>query len=99
MTSRRLDDEYRGRSQYHGFVHFLTPDGEHFRAQCDARYSRERWQGVLNLNGLARRVEQGDVCRISAEPLGELRVIIMEETGTRRWEFIALVKPDPYESL
>jgi hypothetical protein len=75
------------------------PDGEHFRAQCDARYTRERWQGVLNLAGLDRRLEQGDVCRLSAEPLGELRVIILDQVGSHRYEFIALVKPDPFESL
>ncbi len=99
MTGRRLEDEGRSRTNYHGFVNFLMPDGEHLRAHCDARYSHERWQGVVNLTGLDRRLEQGDVCRLSAEPLGELRVIILEETGTRRYEFIALVKPDPFESL
>jgi hypothetical protein len=99
MANRRLGDESRGRTNYHGFVHFLMPDGEHLRVQCDARYARERWQGSVNLAGLERRLEQGDVCRIAAEPLGELRVIIVEEVGTRRYEFIALVKPDPFEAL
>ncbi len=99
MTGRTLGDESWGRTSYRGFVHFLMPDGEHVRAQCDARYTHERWQGVVSLAGLDRRLEQGDVCRLSAEPLGELRVIILEQVSTHRYGFIGLVKPDPFESL
>jgi hypothetical protein len=87
------------RTHYNGQVNFLMPDGEHFRARCEAHFRRERWQGVLNLQGLDRGLEQGDVCRISADPFGELRVIILEKVGTSRYEFVAMVKPDPFESL
>ncbi len=75
------------------------PDGEHFVARCEARFTRERWQGVVNLQGLDRRLEQGDVCKMTAAPLGELRIIILEKVSSYRYEFIALVKPDPFESL
>jgi hypothetical protein len=34
-----------------------------------------------------------------AERLGDLRIIILDKVGTHRYEFIALVKPDPYEAL
>lgn len=87
------------RTHFHGPVNFLMPDGGHFMAQCEAHYTRERWQGVLSLARFERGLEQGDVCRVSAEPLGELRVIILDRVGTARYEFIALVRPDPFESL
>src|SRR5690242_16412148 len=99
MTNRRLTDEGYGRAQFRGSASFLMPDGEHFRAQCEAHFTRERWRGVLNLRGLDRSLEQGDVCRLSAEPLGDLRIIILDKVGTARYEFIALVQPDPFESL
>jgi hypothetical protein len=99
MTQRRLSDEGYARAQFRGPVDFLLPDGEHLVAPCVARFTRERWQGVLNLRGLERLPEQGDVCRLSAERLGDLRIIILDKVGTFRYEFIALVKPDPFESL
>ena len=99
MTSARLSGEGYGRQQFRGQVDFLMPDGEHFKARCDAHFTRERWRGVLNLQGLERPLEQGDVCRIAAKPLGDLRIIILDKVGSFRYEFIALVKPDPYEAL
>ncbi len=99
MTERTLADEGYGRAQFRGAVDFLLPDGEHLVAQCQARFTGERWQGVLDLRGLERPPEQGDVCRLSAQPLGELRIIILDKVGSFRYEFIALVKPDPFESL
>jgi hypothetical protein len=99
MTGRRLGEEGSPRTRYHGPADFLMPDGEHFVAQCEARYARERWQGVVNLQGFDRGLERGDVCRLSADQLGELRIIILDKTGSFRYEFIALVKPDPFESL
>jgi len=99
MTQRRLADEGYGRAQFRGKADFLMPDGDHFIAPCVARFTRERWQGVIDLRGLDRSLEQGDVCKLSAEPLGDLRIIILERVATSRYEFIALVKPDPFESL
>jgi hypothetical protein len=87
------------RTHYNGMVDFLMPDGTHFVARCEAYFRRERWQGVINLQGVERGLEQGDVCKVSADALGELRVIIIEQVGSFRYEFIALVTPDPFESL
>jgi hypothetical protein len=98
MTSRRLPDE-TSRNRFDGSVEFLMPDGEPFRAECQARFARERWQGVLNIPGFTRGLEQGDVCRIFSRQLGELRIVIVEQVGTHRYQFIALVKPDPLETL
>lgn len=99
MTSRRLDQGGEQRTRYRGTVDFLVPDGGHFLAQCDARLTRERWQGTLTIPDFTRRLERGDVCRVSCERLGELRVIILDHVGTNRYDFIALVKPDPLEIL
>jgi hypothetical protein len=96
---RRLGDEGPARSRFAGPVDFLMPDGEHFKARCEARYSRERWQGVLNLSGFNRGLEQGDVCRLTADQFGELRVVITEKVGSFRYEFVGLVPPDPMETI
>lgn len=100
MTVRRFSEEPPNRQQFRGQVDFLMPDGEHFKAACEAHFTRERWRGVLNLKGLERSLEQGDVCRIASRQLGgELRIIILDKVATARYEFIALVKPDPFEAL
>jgi hypothetical protein len=96
---RRLSDDGPARIRFSGPVDFLMPDGAHFIARCEARYTRERWQGVLNLSGFARGLEQGDVCRLTADRLGELRVVITEKIGSYRYEFVGLVAPDPMETI
>jgi hypothetical protein len=75
------------------------PDGDHFLATCDAHFTHERWRGVIDLKGLDRTLEQGDVCRVAAEPFGDLRIIILDKVGSTRYDFIGLVKPDPFEAL
>jgi hypothetical protein len=87
------------RSQYDGPADFLTPDGTHLIAQCHASYRRERWQGTVQLAEFERSLERGDVCRLTCDALGELRVVILDRAGTRRYEFVALVTPDPLERL
>ena len=86
-------------THFAGPVDFLTPDGTHLSVHCEARFARERWQGVVHLRDFERRLEQGDVCRLGHEQLGSLRVVIVDTVGTQRYEFVALVKPDPFESL
>jgi hypothetical protein len=83
---------------YSGAVDFLIPDGTPVEATADAGFRQGRWTGVVTLRNTERRIEQGDVCHIS---LGEenLRIIITDQVGTRRYSFIALIKPDPFESL
>ena len=83
---------------YNGAVAFLIPDGTPVRAACDASFRQGRWTGVVTLQETERRVEQGDVCQLTLA--GEnLRIIITDQVGTRRYTFIALIKPDPFESL
>ncbi|MGI8549762.1 MAG: hypothetical protein ACR2PL_03035, partial [Dehalococcoidia bacterium] len=71
MMGYRPGDERQTRRRYSGPADFLTPDGTHFIANCDARFSRERWQGIVTLQGFDRSLGRGDVCRITAEPFGE----------------------------
>lgn len=99
MIGRRLDEGGQSRTRFNGTVDFLMPDGAHFAAHCEARFTRERWQGVLSIPNFSRGLEQGDVCRVGSERLGELRVVILERIGSQRYEFVALVKPDPKEML
>lgn len=87
------------RTHFNGPVDFLTPDGTHILAGCEASFRRERWQGVVTLPDFSRHLERGDVCRITAGALGDLRVVILDRAGSVRYEFVALVKPDPFESL
>lgn len=87
------------RTHYEGPVDFLTPDGTHLIARCTASFRRERWQGTIHLPEFDRRVERGDVCRVTAGDLGELRVVILDSVGTHRYEFVALIRPDPFETL
>lgn len=86
------------RNYFNGPVPFLIPDGTPIPASCDAGFRQGRWTGTVNLQDTERRLEQGDVCQMSLD--GEnLRVIITEQVGSRRYSFIALIKPDPFESL
>jgi hypothetical protein len=75
------------------------PDGAHYLARCEAHFTRERWRGSLTVALADRKLEQGDVCRMSCERLGEMRIIILDKVGTNRYDFIALVQPDPMEVL
>ena len=99
MTMRRLSEYGPQANRYNGAVSFLMPDGAHFAARCDAHFARERWRGVLTVPLEKRALEQGDVCKMSCERLGELRIIILDKVGTNRYDFIALVQPDPMEVL
>jgi hypothetical protein len=98
MAMRRLGDDGRG-ARFNGSVNFLMPDGAPFRARCDAHFTHDRWRGVLTISLFDRGLEQGDVCKMSCERLGELRIIILDKVGTNRYDFIALVHPDPLEVL
>ncbi|MFN8559112.1 MAG: serine hydrolase domain-containing protein [Dehalococcoidia bacterium] len=60
----------------------------------------EQWSGAVDLDGTERRLEQGDVCRLSGDAFGgEIRVIITEPRGRRRYAFVGMVTPDPWERL
>ena len=85
-------------NRYSGPIDFLIPDGTPVEASCDAGFRQGRWTGIVTLRNTERRIERGDVCQMT---LGEenLRVIITDAEGTRRYSFIALIKPDPFESL
>jgi hypothetical protein len=84
---------------YDGPADFLTPDGQHIVVSVHAGLRGERWSGSISLREVERRLEQGDVCQLSADPLGELRVIITEQRGSKRYAFVGLIKPDPWERL
>jgi hypothetical protein len=83
---------------YSGPVAFLIPDGTPVAARCEAGFRQGRWTGVVSLDETQRRVEQGDVCQLTLHD-ENLRVIITDQVGTRRYAFIALIKPDPFETL
>ena len=86
------------RGYFNGRADFLIPDGTPVDASCDAGFRQGRWTGTVTLQNSERRVEQGDVCQLTLG--GEnLRVIITEQVGSRRYSFIALIKPDPFETL
>jgi len=99
MTTRRLGEDGSRANRFKGRVNFLMPDGAPFEARCDAHFTRERWRGVLTISVFDRALEQGDVCRMSCDRLGEMRIIILDKVGTSRYDFIALVQPDPLEIL
>ena len=84
---------------YDGAADFLLPDGSLLAVNVHAGTRGEQWSGTIALPDGERRLEQGDVCRISADPFGELRVIITEQRGSRRYAFVGLVRPDPSERL
>jgi len=87
-----------GSGYYHGAVEFLIPDGTPVPATCDAGFRQGRWTGVVNLGDTDRRVERGDVCQIVLRE-ERLRIVITDQVGSRRYSFIALIKPDPFETL
>ena len=85
-------------SYYNGPVDFLIPDGTPVPATCDAGFRQGRWTGTVSLHHTERRLEQGDVCHIMLRQ-ESMRIIITDQVGSRRYAFIALIKPDPFESL
>lgn len=86
-------------THFSGDVSFLLPDGAVELAQCDARFVRARWQGTVHLRSFSRGLERGDVCRLAADELGNLRVVIIDQVASKQFQFVALVKPDPFEAL
>ena len=85
---------------FDGTADFLFPDGTHAVATVHAGQRGGRWSGSLRLPPADRRLEQGDVCRLTHERFdGELRIVITDQTGTARYAFIGLIKPDPWETL
>ena len=85
---------------YDGNADFLFPDGAHESASVNASERGGRWTGSLRLPESERKLERGDVCRLTHHRFdGELRIVITEQLGTRRYAFIGLVKPDPWETL
>ena len=96
MSSRNYS--YSSRNNFSGAVEFLIPDGTPLSASCDAGFRQGRWTGTVSLKDTERRVERGDVCqlRLAGE---DLRVVVTEQVGSKRYSFIALIKPDPFETL
>jgi len=87
-----------GRNYFSGTVDFMIPDGTPVPASCEAGFRQGRWTGVVSLGDTQRRVERGDVCQLALH--GEnLRIVITDQVGSKRYAFIALVKPDPFETL
>jgi hypothetical protein len=86
------------RNYFNGSADFLIPDGTPVLARCDAGFRQGRWTGTVSLLDTDRRLERGDVCQLT---LGNenLRIIITDQVGSKRYAFIALIKPDPYETL
>jgi hypothetical protein len=85
---------------YDGSADFLYPDGTYAVVTVHAGQRGGRWTGNLRLPNGDRRLEKGDVCRLTHGRFdGELRVVITEQTGSARYSFIGLIKPDPWESL
>jgi len=83
-----------------GPVDFLYPDGAHELVTVSASQRGGRWTGTLRLAATDRRLEKGDVCRLTDDRFdGEMRVVITDQVGTARFAFIGLIKPDPWESL
>lgn len=90
----------RAPMQFDGTAAFLFPDGAHETASVNASERGGRWSGSLRLPESERKLERGDVCRLThARFDGELRIVITEQIGTRRYAFIGLIKPDPWETL
>ena len=85
---------------FDGTADFLYPDSTHALVSVNAGQRGGRWTGSVRLPLSERRLEQGDVCRLTHERFeGELRIVITEQTGSARYAFIGLVKPDPWETL
>jgi hypothetical protein len=85
---------------FDGAVDFLYPDGMLVQATVNAGERGGRWTGSVRLPDSERRLERGDICRVNhARFNGEMRIIITDQTGTARYAFVALVKPDPWERL
>lgn len=84
---------------YDGQADFLTPDGDHLVVNVHAGLRGGRWAGSIALQDSERRLERGDVCQLSSERLGEMRVIITDPRGTRRYDFVAMIEPDPHDRL
>ena len=86
-------------NSYDGVALLLLPDGTPVEISVHAGLRGRQWRGTVSLDGSSRRLELGDVCRLSATPLGEHRVIITDPRGRGRYDFVALVQPDPWERL
>lgn len=85
---------------YDGTADFLFPDGTHVLVTVNAGQRGGRWAGTVRLPDSDRRLEQGDICRLTHDRFdGEMRIVITERTGSARYAFIGLVKPDPFETL
>ncbi len=84
---------------YDGSANFLMPDGHQLEVAVRASVRGGRWTGSLVLPQTRRRLEQGDVCQLVGGPLGALRVVITEQCGRRRYAFVGLVTPAPWERL
>src|SRR5215204_7384223 len=82
---------------FDGSADFLYPDGTYVVVTVHAGQRGGRWTGNLRLPNGDRRLEKGDVCRLTHDRFdGELRVVITEQTGSSRYSFIGLIKPDPW---
>ncbi len=84
---------------YDGQADFLTPDGDHLVVSVQAGQRGGRWSGSIALRDSERRLERGDVCQLSADQIGEMRVIITDLRGAKRYDFVAMIDPDPHERL
>lgn len=85
---------------FDGPANFLYPDGTHLVATVSAGQRGGRWTGQVRLPEDGRRLEKGDICRLTHDRFeGEMRIVITDQTGSKRYAFIALVKPDPWETL
>lgn len=85
---------------FDGQADFLYPDGTHVMASVNAGQRGGRWTGSIRLPQSERRLERGDICRVTHQRFeGEMRVVITEQTGSARYAFVGLVDPDPFERL
>ncbi len=82
---------------FDGAAQILLPDGHLLTVSVHATRRGEQWSGVVSLQESDRRLEQGDVCHLAGGPLGDIRVIITEPRGRRRYAFISMITPDPNE--
>ena len=85
---------------FDGTADFLYPDGTYALATVNAGQRGGRWTGTVRLPASERRLEQGDICRLTHQRFdGEMRIVITDQTGTARCSFLGLIKPDPWETL
>ena len=85
---------------FDGTADFLYPDGAHVLATVNAGERGGRWSGSVRLPPSERRLEQGDICRLTHERFdGEMRIVITGQTGSNRWSFVGLIKPEPWETM